>query len=111
MGMAFEKGGATEGTMSDPNVTDRGLAARPERGVVAIGGPDAVDFLHGVVTCTVKTIPLGEGRFGALLTPQGKVMFDFFLVRVAEGFLVEIDRKSTRLNSSHSSVSRMPSSA
>ena len=77
---------------SDLNVTDRGLAARPERGVVAIGGPDAVDFLHGVVTCTVKTIPLGEGRFGALLTPQGKVMFDFFLVRVAEGFLVEIER-------------------
>lgn len=68
-------------------------AARPERGVVAVGGPDAAEFLHGVVTCTVKTVPLGEGRFGALLSPQGKVLFDFFLARVEEGFLIEVARE------------------
>ena len=68
------------------------LAARPDRGVVSIGGPDAATFLHGVVTGTVKTIPLGEGRFSALLTPQGKLLFDFFLIRTEEGFLVEIER-------------------
>ncbi len=68
------------------------VAARPDRGVVALGGADVATFLHGVVTNTVKTIPLGEGRFGALLSPQGKVLFDFFLIHTGEGYLVEIER-------------------
>jgi len=69
-----------------------GLAARPDRGVVALVGDDAETFLHGVVTNTVKALEVGEGRFGALLTPQGKVLFDFFMVRTRDGHLFEIAR-------------------
>lgn len=70
------------------------LAARPDRGVVAISGPDAATFLHGVVTGSVKTIAIGDAGFSALLTPQGKLLADFFLIRSEEGYLVEIARAS-----------------
>lgn len=68
------------------------IAGRPDRGVVLLAGPDAATFLHGVVTNTVKTVEPGEGRFGALLSPQGKVLFDFFMTRTDDGFLFEIAR-------------------
>lgn len=69
-----------------------GIAARPDRGVVEVSGPEATTFLHGLVTATVKSLAPGEASFGALLTPQGKILFDFFLVRRDDGFLIEIAR-------------------
>lgn len=69
-----------------------GIVARPDRGVVAVGGPEAAEFLHGVVTGTVKGLAAGEARFSALLTPQGKVLFDFFLVATGDGFLLVAER-------------------
>jgi folate-binding protein YgfZ len=81
--------------MSGP-IDDRtgtaGIAPRPDRGVVAIGGADAIGFLARLVTCTIEGLAPGEARFGGLLGPQGKLLFDFFLVRRDDGFLVEIER-------------------
>ena len=34
----------------------------------------------------------GEARFAALLTPQGKILFDFFVVRTADGYLLDVAR-------------------
>ena len=44
----------------------------PDRGVVQVSGEDARDFLNGLVTTDVDALQPGLGRFGALLTPQGK---------------------------------------
>jgi folate-binding protein YgfZ len=71
-------------------ILSSGLTERSDRGVVAIGGEEAESFLNGLVTATVKGLGDGDARFGALLAPQGKVLFDFFLLRRADGFLVEI---------------------
>ncbi len=68
------------------------IARRYDRGVVAVEGEEAATFLHGVVTCTIKTLAPGEARLGALLTPQGKVLFDFLITPRDTGFLIEIDR-------------------
>lgn len=71
-------------------------AALPDRGVVRVTGDDAPHFLQGLVTCDVAEIPAGEARFGALLTPQGKIVVDFFVIPVTEenggGFLVDVPR-------------------
>ena len=69
-----------------------GVVVRTDRGVVEVGGPEAAQFLHGLVTATVKSLAPGAASFGALLTPQGKILFDFFLVKTDDGFLVEIAR-------------------
>ena len=53
----------------------------PDRGVVSVEGADAADFLQGMLTNDVARLAPGEARFAALLTPQGKILFDFFAVR------------------------------
>ena len=50
-----------------------------DRGVVRVSGEDAKTFLDGLVTCDLDRISPAEARFGALLTPQGKILFDFIV--------------------------------
>jgi len=50
-----------------------------DRGVVEIAGPDAVTFLHNLVTNDIASLGAGEARFAALLAPQGKILFDFLV--------------------------------
>src|SRR4029077_8079047 len=56
-----------------------------DRGVIEVGGADATGFLQRLITNSVLNIPKGEGRYAGLLTPQGKLLFDFFVVPLAEG--------------------------
>ena len=56
-----------------------------DRAVVQVHGEDAQSFLQGLVTCNVETLRPGEARLGALLSPQGKVQFDFLVVFAPEG--------------------------
>lgn len=66
------------------------IALLPDRTVVAVSGPDALPFLQGILTCNVETLPEGEARLGALLTPQGKIQFDFLVSRSDEGFRLDV---------------------
>ena len=56
-----------------------------DRGVIEVGGADATGFLQRLITNSVLNIPKGEGRYAGLLTPQGKLLFDFFVVPLPEG--------------------------
>ncbi|KQO78590.1 MAG: folate-binding protein YgfZ [Methylobacteriaceae bacterium] len=66
------------------------IALLPDRTVVAVSGPDALPFLQGILTCNVETLPEGEARLGALLTPQGKIQFDFLVSRSDDGFRLDV---------------------
>ena len=57
------------------------------RGVVKLSGEDAKTFLNGLVTTDVTKLSAGGARFGALLTPQGKIVTDFLVVETANGDL------------------------
>jgi folate-binding protein YgfZ len=56
-----------------------------DRGVIEVGGADATSFLQRLITNSVLNIPKGEGRYAGLLTPQGKLLFDFFVVPLPDG--------------------------
>lgn len=68
----------------------------PDRGVVKVSGEDARNFLNGLVTTDVTELKPGLGRFGALLTPQGKIVVDFLITEAPDGdgggFLVDCPR-------------------
>jgi folate-binding protein YgfZ len=57
----------------------------PDRGVVKVSGDDARHFLNGLVTTDVTQLHPGLGRFGALLTPQGKIIVDFLITEAPAG--------------------------
>src|SRR5712672_4449728 len=68
----------------------------PDRGVVKVSGEEARNFLNGLVTTDVTLLRPGLGRFGALLTPQGKITVDFLVTEVPAGhgggFLIDCPR-------------------
>jgi folate-binding protein YgfZ len=70
-----------------------------DRGVIEVGGADATSFLQRLITNSVLNIPKGEGRYAGLLTPQGKLLFDFFVVPLPEGpdagYLIECAGEQT----------------
>jgi folate-binding protein YgfZ len=57
----------------------------PDRGVIKVAGEDARNFLNGLVTTDVDKLKPGLGRFGALLTPQGKIIVDFLITEAPAG--------------------------
>jgi len=60
------------------------------RAVLDVNGPDAEHLLQNIVTTDIAALPAGVAAPGALLTPQGKVLFDFLLSRAADdGFAIE----------------------
>ena len=50
-----------------------------DRGVVRVAGDEARAFLDGLLTCDMDRVTPASPRFGALLTPQGKILFDFIV--------------------------------
>jgi folate-binding protein YgfZ len=67
-----------------------------DRGVVKVTGDDAGKFLNGLVTIDVAKVTPAQAAFGALLTPQGKIIVDFILTAAAPadsgGFLLDCPR-------------------
>jgi folate-binding protein YgfZ len=60
------------------------------RAFLRLSGKDAESFLQALITTDLLSLPEGELRPGALLTPQGKILFDFLIRRDgADAFLVE----------------------
>lgn len=57
----------------------------PDRGVIKVAGEDARNFLNGLVTTDLDRLKPGLGRFGALLTPQGKIIVDFLITEAPAG--------------------------
>lgn len=56
------------------------IAVLADRVLIRLAGPDTHHLLDRLVTSDVPKPGSGETRFGALLTPQGKILFDFFLI-------------------------------
>jgi folate-binding protein YgfZ len=56
------------------------------RAAIAVAGADARGFLQGLVTNDIERVSSSRAIYAALLTPQGRYLFDFFIVDV-EGTL------------------------
>ncbi|PTM41424.1 folate-binding protein YgfZ [Bosea sp. 124] len=56
-----------------------------DRGVIRVSGEDARDFLQNIVTNDMDAVTPDQAGYGALLTPQGKIICDFLVVAVPEG--------------------------
>jgi len=61
------------------------IAALASRALIAVAGEDWRSFLQGLLTQDVETLGSGEVRFGALLTPQGRLLYDLFIVGREDG--------------------------
>ncbi len=65
------------------------IAHLEDRAVLAVTGPEARGFLQGLITNDVEALTPGKGLYAALLTPQGKILFDFFLAEGDGAILID----------------------
>jgi len=80
--------------MTDSAPVQTAAAIDETRRLIRVAGGEAEAFLQSLVTANVETLPVGQCRPGALLTPQGRILADMMIHRLADGFILECD--STR---------------
>ena len=66
------------------------VARLTSRALVRLEGPDWRTFLQGLLSQDVEALAEGEVRFSALLNPQGKLLFDLFLIGEEGGCLIDV---------------------
>jgi folate-binding protein YgfZ len=66
------------------------IARLDSRALVRVSGADARPFLHNLLTQDVETLGDRELRFGALLSPPGRLLFDLFLLGEGEAVLLDV---------------------
>ena len=65
-----------------------------DRGLISIIGEDAKDYLQNIMTNDINKVSESNSVFAALLSPQGKYLFDFFVIKNDEGYLLDCDGNS-----------------
>jgi folate-binding protein YgfZ len=68
------------------------IARLADRGVVSVVGADSEKLLQGLVTNDLEGLADGHAVHAGLLSPQGKILFEFFAVRHADGYLLDVAR-------------------
>ena len=64
-----------------------------DRGILFINGLDAKEFLQNLVTNDINKVDNSNSCFASLLTPQGKFLFDFLIVKHKNGYFIDCEKK------------------
>jgi folate-binding protein YgfZ len=63
----------------------------PNRGGIDVSGDDAFDFLQSLITQDMTLLETQALIYSALLTPQGKIEYDFFVLKQNDGYIIECE--------------------
>jgi len=66
-----------------------------DRGFIQVNGSEAKDFLQNIVTSDIEKVSSNSTLFSSILTPQGKYLFEFFVLKLKDSYLLECEKKST----------------
>ena len=75
------------------------IARLSSRALIRVSGPDTRSFLHTLLTQDVESLAPGDLRFGGLLSPPGRLLFDLFLWGEDEAVVLDVaaDRREALL--------------
>ena len=63
-----------------------------DRGILFVEGPDAKDFLQNIITNDIEKVTENSSCFASLLSPQGKFLFDFIIIKHKKGYLFDCEK-------------------
>ena len=66
-----------------------------DRGFIQVNGSEAKDFLQNIVTNDIEKVNNNSTIFSSILTPQGKYLFEFFVLKLKDDYLLECEKKAT----------------
>ena len=64
-----------------------------DRGILFIQGADTKEFLQNLITNDINKVDENNSCFASLLTPQGKYLFDFLIVKHKKGYFIDCEKK------------------
>ena len=67
-----------------------------DRGLISITGEDTKNFLQNIITNDINKVNFSSSIFSALFTPQGKYLFEFFLIQTKDSYLLDCDNEFTK---------------
>jgi folate-binding protein YgfZ len=62
-----------------------------DRGLVLVKGAEAKEFLQNIISNNIDKVNESNSIFSAIFTPQGKYLYEFFIIKNSEGFLLDCD--------------------
>ena len=65
-----------------------------DRGLLYLNGEDVKEFLQNLITNDIEKVTDEMSCFAALLTPQGKYLFDFLIVKHKGGYFLDCEKKN-----------------
>ena len=66
-----------------------------DRGFIQVKGVEGKDFLQNIVTNNIEKVTNNSTVFSSILTPQGKYLFEFFILKLKESYLIECEKELT----------------
>ena len=66
-----------------------------DRGILYVNGLDAKDFLQNLITNDIHKVTDKCSSFASLLTPQGKYLFDFLVIKHKSGYFIDCAKEQT----------------
>ena len=66
-----------------------------DRGLLYINGEEAKRFLQNIITNNIENVKEDKSIFSALLTPQGKYLYDFIIIKYKSGYFLDCENKQT----------------
>lgn len=70
------------------------ICTLPSRALFRLTGSDAAEWLQGLITNDVKRLETEGALYAALLSPQGKILFDFLVYKAADSLLIDCEAAS-----------------
>ena len=66
-----------------------------DRGILYINGADAKEFLQNLISNDIDKVNDDNSCFASLLTPQGKFLFAFIIVKHKAGYFIDCEKSQT----------------
>lgn len=67
------------------------IAELPHRAVLEIEGEDRASFLQGLISNDIHLVTSKRAIYATLLTPQGRFLYDFFIIEREGAFLLDFE--------------------
>ena len=64
-----------------------------DRGLLYIQGDDVKEFLQNIISNDIHKVTDSFSCYASLLTPQGKYLFDFILLKHKKGYFIDCNKK------------------
>jgi len=65
-----------------------------DRGILYVSGKDAKEFLQNIISNDIGKVSENYSCFSSLLTPQGKFLFDFIIIKHKSGYFLDCEKKN-----------------